>query len=86
MAVRQMAQPANQRKLEAADALGRLADEAGMSLVHLAIAFVINHPAVTLGAASSCSVSIVEQGAPLSSWEYPGTSRHRRTRPWVHHA
>ncbi len=39
--------PANQRKLEAADALGRLADEAGMSLVHLALAFVIHHPAVT---------------------------------------
>jgi aryl-alcohol dehydrogenase-like predicted oxidoreductase len=39
--------PENQRKLDAADALARLADEAGMSLVHLAIAFVINHPAVT---------------------------------------
>jgi aryl-alcohol dehydrogenase-like predicted oxidoreductase len=39
--------PVNQRKLEAADALARLADEAGMSLVEMAIAFVINHPAVT---------------------------------------
>src|SRR5690349_5950063 len=39
--------PANQRKLEAADALARLAEDAGMSLIHLAIAFVINHPAVT---------------------------------------
>jgi aryl-alcohol dehydrogenase-like predicted oxidoreductase len=39
--------PANQRKLDAADALGQLADDSGMSLVHLAIAFVINHPAVT---------------------------------------
>jgi aryl-alcohol dehydrogenase-like predicted oxidoreductase len=38
---------ANQRKLEAADALGRLADEAGLSLIHLALAFVIQHPAVT---------------------------------------
>jgi aryl-alcohol dehydrogenase-like predicted oxidoreductase len=37
----------NQRKLEIADALARLADEAGLSLVELAIAFVINHPAVT---------------------------------------
>ncbi|MFL5353221.1 aldo/keto reductase [Archangium sp.] len=42
-----LSQPTNQRKLEAADALGRLADSAGMSLVHLAIAFVIKHPAVT---------------------------------------
>jgi aryl-alcohol dehydrogenase-like predicted oxidoreductase len=39
--------PANQRKLEAADALAALADEAGMSLVHMAVAWVINHPAVT---------------------------------------
>jgi aryl-alcohol dehydrogenase-like predicted oxidoreductase len=42
-----MSIPGNQRKLEAADALARLADEAGMPLVHLAIAFVIRHPAVT---------------------------------------
>jgi aryl-alcohol dehydrogenase-like predicted oxidoreductase len=42
-----MSIPANQRKLEAADALARLAEEAGMSLIHLALAFVIEHPAVT---------------------------------------
>jgi aryl-alcohol dehydrogenase-like predicted oxidoreductase len=39
--------PANRAKLEAADALARLADDAGMSLVHMAVAFVIRHPAVT---------------------------------------
>jgi aryl-alcohol dehydrogenase-like predicted oxidoreductase len=39
--------PVNQRKLEAADALGRLADEAGLTLIQLAIAFVLNHPAIT---------------------------------------
>ena len=39
--------PANQAKLEAADALGQLADESGMSLIHMALAFVIRHPAVT---------------------------------------
>ena len=39
--------PANQAKLEAADALGKLADDAGMSLIHMALAFVIRHPAVT---------------------------------------
>src|ERR687886_2765184 len=42
-----MSLPGNQRKLEAADALAALADEAGISLVHMAIAFVIRHPAVT---------------------------------------
>jgi aryl-alcohol dehydrogenase-like predicted oxidoreductase len=39
--------PANQRKLDATEALAQLADGAGMSLIHLAIAFVLNHPAVT---------------------------------------
>jgi aryl-alcohol dehydrogenase-like predicted oxidoreductase len=39
--------PGNQQKLDAADALGALADEAGLTLVHLAIAWVINNPAVT---------------------------------------
>ena len=39
--------PDNQRKLEAADRLGALADEAGISLIHLALAFVREHPAVT---------------------------------------
>ena len=39
--------PANQAKLEAADALAQLAEQAGMSLVQMAIAFVLNHPAVT---------------------------------------
>ena len=40
--------PGNQRKLDAADALAQLAEEAGVSLIHLAIAFVIRHPAVTV--------------------------------------
>jgi aryl-alcohol dehydrogenase-like predicted oxidoreductase len=39
--------PANQRKLDAADALHEVADEAGLSLVHLALAFVLTHPAVS---------------------------------------
>ena len=39
--------PENQRKLDAADQLGQLADEAGIPLVHMAIAFVLQHPAVT---------------------------------------
>jgi len=42
-----MSIPANQAKLEAADALGRLAEEAGMSLIEMALAFVTTHPAVT---------------------------------------
>ena len=39
--------PANKHKLEAADALAGVADEAGLTLPHLAVAFVLNHPHVT---------------------------------------
>jgi aryl-alcohol dehydrogenase-like predicted oxidoreductase len=42
-----MALPGNQRKFEAADQLGQLADEVGISLIDMALAFVLNHPAVT---------------------------------------
>jgi aryl-alcohol dehydrogenase-like predicted oxidoreductase len=37
----------NQRKLEAADALARLAEESGMTLIDMALAFVLEHPAVS---------------------------------------
>jgi aryl-alcohol dehydrogenase-like predicted oxidoreductase len=39
--------PGNQLKLDAADRLAGLAAEAGISLIHMALAFVLNHPAVT---------------------------------------
>jgi aryl-alcohol dehydrogenase-like predicted oxidoreductase len=42
-----MSLPANQRKLEATHALAELADGAGLSLIEMALAFTINHPAVT---------------------------------------
>jgi len=42
-----MSSPANQRKLDIVEDLAVLADEAGISLIELAIAFVINHPGVT---------------------------------------
>jgi aryl-alcohol dehydrogenase-like predicted oxidoreductase len=39
--------PENQRKLDLVDDLLKLAAEAGISLVHMAVAFVLEHPAVT---------------------------------------
>ncbi|MGO8904610.1 MAG: aldo/keto reductase [Solirubrobacteraceae bacterium] len=42
-----MSLPANQRKLEATQALGGLAEEAGISLIEMSLAFVTGHPAVT---------------------------------------
>jgi aryl-alcohol dehydrogenase-like predicted oxidoreductase len=42
-----LSDPTNQAKLDAVEALAVLAEQAGMSLVHLALAFVLQHPAVT---------------------------------------
>ncbi len=42
-----MSLPGNQRKLEAADALAKLAEQAGITLIEMALAWVIRHPAVT---------------------------------------
>jgi hypothetical protein len=78
--------PANQRKLEAAEALARLAEEAGMSLIELAIAFVLNHPAVTAAIIGPRTTEQLES-------QLPGRRRrprsgaagpHRRARPARH--
>ena len=42
-----MTTEANQRKLDIVENLAQLAEQQGMTLIDLAIAFVINHPAVT---------------------------------------
>jgi aryl-alcohol dehydrogenase-like predicted oxidoreductase len=42
-----MSLPENQRKLEVVEQLAKVAGDAGLSLIELAIAFVVNHPAVT---------------------------------------
>jgi aryl-alcohol dehydrogenase-like predicted oxidoreductase len=42
-----LSQPANQRKLDAVEQLAWVAGEAGITLIQLAIAFVLNHPAIT---------------------------------------
>jgi aryl-alcohol dehydrogenase-like predicted oxidoreductase len=42
-----LSDPGNQRKLDAAEDLAVLAEETGITLVHLALAFVLQHPAVT---------------------------------------
>ena len=42
-----MSLPENQRKLDAAEQLAQLAEEAGITLVEMAIAFVIRRPAIT---------------------------------------
>ena len=42
-----LSQSGNQRKLDAVEALAKLADEADITLIQLASAFVLNHPAIT---------------------------------------
>ena len=42
-----LSNPGNRAKLDAAEELALLAEDAGLSLVHLALAFTLAHPAVT---------------------------------------
>ena len=42
-----MSTPGNQRKLDAVEQLAVLAEESGLTLIELAMAFVLNHPGVT---------------------------------------
>ena len=59
-----MSIPGNQAKLEAADALGKLADEAGISLIEMALAFVTNHPAVTAAIIGPRTIEQLESQLP----------------------
>jgi aryl-alcohol dehydrogenase-like predicted oxidoreductase len=61
-----MSLPANQRKLDAAEQLAQLAEEAGMSLIELAIAFVINHPAVTAAIIGPRTMEQLESQLPAA--------------------
>jgi aryl-alcohol dehydrogenase-like predicted oxidoreductase len=58
--------PANQRKLEAAEALAQLAEEAGRSLIEMAIAFVLNHPAVTAAIIGPRTMEQLESQLPAT--------------------
>ena len=58
--------PANQRKLDAADQLAQLAEEAGISLIEMAIAFVTNHPAVTAAIIGPRTMEQLESQLPAA--------------------
>ena len=64
-----MSLPENQRKLEAADALGRLADETAISLIEMALAFVIRHPAVTAAIIGPRTMEHLESQLPAADIE-----------------
>ncbi len=63
--------PGNQRKLEAADALARLAEEAGMTLIEMALAFVIRHPAVTAAIIGPRTMEHLESQLPAADRKLP---------------
>src|SRR5579859_56478 len=61
-----LSDPANQRKLEVADGLARLADEAGITLIEMALAFVIRHPAVTAAIIGPRTMEHLESQLPAA--------------------
>jgi aryl-alcohol dehydrogenase-like predicted oxidoreductase len=61
-----MSLPGNQRKLEAADALAKLAEDRGMTLIELALAFVIRHPAVTAAIVGPRTMEHLESQLPAA--------------------
>lgn len=61
-----MTQPANQRKLDIVEDLAQLAEQAGMTLIEMAIAFVINHPGVTSAIVGTLTMEQLESYLPAA--------------------
>jgi aryl-alcohol dehydrogenase-like predicted oxidoreductase len=61
-----LSQPANQRKLDAVEQLARLAEEAGITLIQLAIAFALNHPAITAAIIGPRTMEQLESQLPAA--------------------
>lgn len=59
-----MSTPANQRKLDAVEELALLAEDAGLSLLELAIAFVIRHPGITAAIVGPRTMAQLESYLP----------------------
>jgi aryl-alcohol dehydrogenase-like predicted oxidoreductase len=61
--------PANQCKLDAVEELAVLAEESGLSLIEMALAFVIRHPAVTAAIIGPRTMEQLESQLPASEVE-----------------
>jgi aryl-alcohol dehydrogenase-like predicted oxidoreductase len=61
-----LSQPANQHKLDAVEQLARLAEEAGITLIQLAIAFALNHPAITAAIIGPRTMEQLESQLPAA--------------------
>ncbi len=85
----------NQRKLAAVEALGELAEQAGLSLIELSLAFVLDHPAVTAAIIGPRTMEHLESQLPAADVELsadvldrideiapPGTNVNPADRGW----
>src|SRR5215212_7955692 len=61
-----MSLPENQRKLRAVEQLAQVAENAGISMIELAIAFVVNHPAVTSAIVGPRTMEQLESQLPAA--------------------
>ena len=61
-----MSSPSNQRKLDIVDDLAQLAEEAGHTLIDVAIAFAINHPGVTAAIVGPRTMEQLESYLPAT--------------------
>ncbi len=61
----------NQRKLEAAEQLAELAGQSGLTLIQLAIAFVLRHPAVTAAIIGPRAMEHLESQLAAADVELP---------------
>jgi aryl-alcohol dehydrogenase-like predicted oxidoreductase len=64
-----MSMPENQRKLEAVEQLAEVAEGAGVSMIELAIAFVVNHPGVTSAIVGPRTMEQLESQLPAADVE-----------------
>lgn len=61
-----MTSPANQRKLDIVEELAQLAEQAGLTLIELSIAFVLNHPGVTASIVGPRTMEQLESYLPAT--------------------
>jgi len=62
-----MSLPENQLKLQAVEQLATVADEAGLTMIELAIAFVVNHPGVTSAIIGPRTMEQLESQLPAAA-------------------
>ena len=66
-----MSLPENQRKLDAAEQLAALAEQSGVTLVELALGFVLGHPAVTSAIIGPRTMEHLESQLPAADVDLP---------------